>query len=205
MVLPRASDSSQTERLNERAMKRPICCQPPPSIQSIHANDLCMRMKPPPTLLTHNFRNFRIAFPHLAFISQPSCQCAIAHASFRSSMNARIENAPHPQILNGLDREVLDREVSRLHKISNPSDFRMRRSLEGCVSPLSAAVRCLLWTCPLGFFGWIKTRHAPHHLTDCYLIYFGVSRGAWPEACRLPCGVPNETNPSWHASLVLPQ
>ncbi len=90
MVLPRASDSSQTERFNERAMKRPICCQPPPSIQSIHANDLCMRMKPPPTLLTHNFRNFRIAFPHLAFISQPSCQCAIAHASFRSSMNARI-------------------------------------------------------------------------------------------------------------------
>lgn len=162
----------------------------------------------------------------------PMYDRARASSRFRRFVNQsthKNQKHPHPkQVLNKLVHEVSHRPPYcsvRLHKISDPSDFGIRLSLEGggggmCVSlSLSAAVRCLLRTCPNSlfsrrrpfFFGLISTTHERGHARptrprlDCLLIYiyFGVFPEAlacdwpldnlracqWREACRLPCGL----------------
>jgi hypothetical protein len=174
-------------------MKRPICCLR----QFITAHPRHPVYKTPPPF-SHKFRNFRVAFLHLAFISRTSCQCTIARVRRHgSAVRESTQESKTPSSLPSSEQIWVTRPL--IDRRTTPQDFRSvqlpdpQLGGEECVSSLlSAAVRCLLRTCPLsllGLFGRIsttreRTRSPDTHAPRLSLIYFGVPRGA---CLALPC------------------
>src|SRR5258707_12055846 len=131
--------------------RRSICCQ---LRQFNQTSNRCI--KPPPPFSHTKFRNFRVAFPHLTFISRTSCQCAIAlaHRSFRqSTQESETRKRPHPQVLKiNQSHEDCSSTAVRLHKIFDPYHFRMRRSLNGRASLIGGFTVSIVGLASVGFF-----------------------------------------------------